>query len=122
MSPSTGPLPTRSPPAFHAAHEREYGFSTPERPVELVALRCRARGATRTLPALDPDTTEDAEEPERITLAGGVRALHASRAGLAAGSELDGPAVITQPDATTFIPEGWQATVDASGNLLVTPR
>ena len=116
------PAPDTIATAFHAAHEREYGFSTPERPVELVALRCRAQGATRTLPALDPDTTEDAEEPEPITLAGGVRALHASRAGLAVGSELDGPAVITQPDATTFIPEGWQATVDASGNLLVTPR
>ena len=116
------PTPDAIMVAFHAAHEREYGFSTPERPVELVALRCRAQGATRTLPNLAVDTTEDPGEPEPITLAGGVRAVHASRAALGVGATLGGPAVITQPDATTFILEGWQATVDATGNLLVTPR
>ncbi|MDE2933153.1 MAG: hydantoinase/oxoprolinase family protein [Chloroflexota bacterium] len=116
------PAPDTIASAFHAAHEREYGFSTPERSVELVALRCRAQGATRTLPELVADTTADTGEPEAITLAGGIRAVHASRASLGVGSTLGGPAVITQPDATTFIPEGWQATVDASGNLLVTPR
>ena len=116
------PAPDTIATAFHAAHEREYGFSTPERPVELVALRCRAQGATRTLPDLAADTTEDTGQPEAITLAGGIRAVHASRASLGVGSTLGGPAVITQPDATTFIPGGWQATVDASGNLLVTPR
>ena len=116
------PAPEAIVDAFHAAHEREYGFSTPERPVELVALRCRAQGATRTLPSLAVDATEDPGEPEPITLAGGVSAVHASRAALGVGATLGGPAVITQPDATTFIPEGWQATVDATGNLLVTPR
>ncbi|MCY3602990.1 MAG: hydantoinase/oxoprolinase family protein [Chloroflexi bacterium] len=116
------PEPDTIATTFHAAHEREYGFSTPERGVELVALRCRTQGATRTLPELATDTTEDAGEPEAITLAGGVAAVHASRAALGVGSTLGGPAVITQPDATTFIPEGWRATVDASGNLLVTPR
>ena len=108
--------------AFHAAHAREYGFSTPERPVELVALRCRAQGATRTLPEAPLDTTVGEGNPEAITLAGGVPAVHVARGDLAAGATLDGPAVVTQPDATTFIPEGWQATVDATGNLLVTPR
>ncbi len=116
------PTPDAITAGFHAAHEREYGFSTPERPVELVALRCRAQGATRTLPDLAVGATENPGEPQPITLAGGVRGVHASRAALGAGSTLDGPAVVTQPDATTFIPGGWQATVDASGNLLVTPR
>ena len=116
------PAPDTITAAFHAAHEREYGFSTPERPVELVALRCRAQGATRALPELAADTPEDSGEPEPITLAGGIRALHASRTALAVGSTLAGPAVITQPDATTFIPGEWQATVDSTGNLLVTPR
>ena len=115
------PTPDAIANAFHAAHEREYGFATPERPVELVALRCRAQGAARTLPDTTADTGPDETEPEPITLAGGVRAVHAPRSALAAGATLDGPAVVTQPDATTYIPDGWRATVDATGNLVVTP-
>ncbi len=115
------PAPDAVANAFHAAHEREYGFATPERPVELVALRCRAEGAARTLPDTTADTGSVSSEPEPITLAGGVRAVHAPRSALAAGATLDGPAVVTQPDATTYIPDGWRATVDATGNLVVTP-
>ncbi len=107
--------------AFHAAHEREYGFATPERPAELVALRCRAQGAPRNIPDTAVDGTGETGEQEPITLAGGVHAVQVSRADLAVGSTLDGPAVVTQPDATTFIPRGWRATVDTGGNLEVTP-
>ena len=57
-----------------------------------------------------------------ITLAGGVQAVHTPRAALTVGATLDGPAVITQPDATTFIPQGWRAAVDDAGNLVVTPQ
>ena len=107
--------------ALHAAHEREYGFATLERPAELVALRCRAQGAPRDLPDSAADATGEVSEPEPITLAGGVPAVQVSRADLAVGATLDGPAVVTQPDATTFIPQGWRATVDAGGNLEVIP-
>ena len=106
--------------AFHAAHEREYGFATPDRPVELVALRCRAVGAAHPLPDASVGSASEGE-PHPIRLAGGVEAFHAPRTSLAAGSTLDGPAVVTQPDATTFIPAGWRSTVDAAGNIEVTP-
>ena len=116
------PAPDAIADAFHAAHEREYGFATPERAVELVALRCRAEGAARPVPEAgwEPDGGEGERIP--ITLPGGVDAVHASRTTLAAGATLDGPAVITQPDATTYIPRDWSASVDDAGNLVVTPR
>jgi N-methylhydantoinase A len=106
--------------AFHAAHEREYGFATPDRPVELVALRCRAVGAAHPLPEATVGSAPDGE-PLPIRLAGGVEAVHAPRTSLAAGATLDGPAVVTQPDATAFISPGWRSTVDAAGNIEVTP-
>ena len=73
------------------------------------------------IPDTAVDGTGETGEQERITLAGGVHAVQVSRADLAVGSTLDGPAVVTQPDATTFIPRGWRATVDTGGNLEVTP-
>ena len=107
--------------AFHTAHERAYGFATRERAVELVALRCRAQGAPRPLPNLSHEETPKPGEPQPITLAGGVDALRLSRASLPPDATLDGPAVITQADATTYLPQGWRARVDSAGNLVVTP-
>ncbi len=117
------PAPDAIAEAFHAAHEREYGFAARGRDVELVALRCRAQGAGLSLPetAAAADTDADAAAPAPVALAGGMRAVHAPRAALAAGATLDGPAVITQPDATTYIPPGWRAAVDAAGNIEATP-
>jgi N-methylhydantoinase A len=41
------------------------------------------------------------------------------RAGLVTGDQLPGPAVIEEPTATTFVPVGWTATVDAFLNVLL---
>ena len=115
------PAPDAIADAFHAAHEREYGFATREREVELVALRCRAQGQPRALPGTSVEADAAAAEPVPITLAGGVRAVQVPRAALPVGVTLEGPAVVTQPDATTFIPPGWRATVDPAGNLVAMP-
>ncbi len=115
------PAPDAITEAFHAAHEREYGFATPERAVELVALRCRAQGASRPMPEAGVDANAGTDEPSSITLAGDMRAVHAPRSSLAVNATLHGPAVVTQPDATTYIPRDWRAAVDAAGNLVVTP-
>ena len=115
------PAPDAIAEAFHAAHEREYGFAAREREVELVALRCRAQGEPRALPGMGVEAETDPAEPAPITLAGGVRAVQVPRPALPVGATLDGPAVVTQPDATTFIPQGWRATVDPAGNLVAMP-
>ena len=43
------------------------------------------------------------------------------RAGLRAGDKIPGPAIITEMDSTTLILSGDLATVDAFGNILITP-
>ena len=68
--------------AFHDEHQRRNGYARPETPVEVVALRARAR---RTAP-LEPHALP-APERERVV----------------------GPAVAAEPDCTVWIPEGWVA-------------
>jgi N-methylhydantoinase A/oxoprolinase/acetone carboxylase beta subunit len=41
---------------------------------------------------------------------------------LRAGSVFDGPAIIEQYDTTSWIPAGWTASCDATGNVIVERR
>ncbi|MGG5821450.1 hydantoinase/oxoprolinase family protein [Falsiroseomonas sp. HW251] len=108
---------------FAAAHRTLYGFDLPEGTPELVTLRLEARGR---LPAAAPVTLPAGSGAAPIGrqpmhLKDGTRsaALY-DRHALAAGTVLDGPAILLQLDATTVLPPGWQARVDASGALLLT--
>jgi N-methylhydantoinase A len=38
---------------------------------------------------------------------------------LYAGQVINGPALVTETVATSWIPDGWQCTVDTVGNLLL---
>jgi N-methylhydantoinase A len=44
------------------------------------------------------------------------------RARLRAGDVVSGPAIVTEMDSTTLVLPGHQATVHASGSLLITPE
>ena len=117
------PAPDAIAEALRRAHERAYGFADPDRGAELVALRCRATGSGRALPRTEaPTAGEGAGGRHPVTLSGGVEAMRVPRESLATGETLDGPAVVTQADATTFIPREWRVAVDAAGNLEATPR
>jgi N-methylhydantoinase A/oxoprolinase/acetone carboxylase beta subunit len=78
---------------FHDEHERRNGYARPDAPVEVVALRARARRrssvALADLPAV----------------------------GRAAAV---GPVVIAEPDCTIWVPEGWRADPGAAGALVLT--
>ncbi|MDP7619372.1 MAG: hydantoinase/oxoprolinase family protein, partial [Dehalococcoidia bacterium] len=41
---------------------------------------------------------------------------------LGPGSRFAGSAIVTQPDATTYVPAGWRAIVDRIGNLILEPN
>jgi N-methylhydantoinase A len=45
-----------------------------------------------------------------------------ARSALAPGQTLEGPAVVTQSDCTTCIPDGFRGRVDAYRNLILTAR
>jgi N-methylhydantoinase A len=109
---------------FHAHHMQRYGHADPRRAVEVVNLRCRVIAPGYT-PSLQPPA-ERPGGPERARLAI-VRQWHGrwldapvyDRDLLCAGDEFRGPAVVVQMDATTVLPPGWTARVDAIGNMLL---
>ena len=110
--------------AFHAEHDRAYGFSAPGEPVELVALRVSAVGriARPARPRL-AERRGPAEPARRrpVWFAGeGLVdcAVH-DRQALGAGALVAGPAVVHELDSVTVVPPGTRAEVDAYGNLLL---
>ncbi len=108
---------------FHRAHQLRYGYSHPERPVELVTLRLRARmKATRT-PRTKTGPTGNISgkvETRRVYFEGhALRTAIWERAALTSGKKLSGPAIVTEYSATTVVPRGVTFYIDNSGNLLL---
>jgi N-methylhydantoinase A len=107
---------------LHRAHREAYGYAIPDEPVRIVTLRVVARGEPiLSRPPVDWDQGEPAPKRSReIGIAGQtLKARVVSRAGLAAGDEVSGPALIEQPDTTTLLAPGEVAVVDNTGNLVV---
>lgn len=109
--------------AHHEAHRRAYGYDMPDEPVRIVTLRAIAR-AQPILENPPTDWDQGASVPDstrEIGIDGAtVTARVVSRAGLAPGDEITGPALIEQPDTTTLLAPGEVAVVDGAGDLVVT--
>jgi 5-oxoprolinase (ATP-hydrolysing) len=78
---------------FPAEHARRNGYARPGIPVEVVALRARARGVAPLDPSELPDWARD-----RVV----------------------GPAVAAEPDCTVWVPEGWTADPAPDGTWILT--
>lgn len=112
--------------AFHAAHDRRYGYNQPEEPVEIVNIRLKAIGqgpkpTFEALPEGGPEPTAAFldEAPAWFALDEPQPTALYTRERLEAGNQLLGPAIIFQLDATTVIPPAWQGVVDRWGNLIL---
>jgi N-methylhydantoinase A/oxoprolinase/acetone carboxylase beta subunit len=112
--------------AFHAVHERVYGYARAGQPVEFVNFRAihaypLPRPAVRP-PARHTGPLAQAQVGERrayFAPTGFVPTPIFDRARLPVDARLAGPAIVEQPDTTTVIPPGYAATVEASGNLRI---
>jgi N-methylhydantoinase A len=111
---------------FDERHAQIHGHAAKERPVELVSYRLRVRvivpkyQPVQELPSPSPRPIEAAiKGRRRLHLAGkdSVNAVLYERDRLEIGAAVSGPAIIEQFDATTVIPPGWSARVDAYRNL-----
>jgi N-methylhydantoinase A len=121
---------------FRREHERRYGYSYPDREVELVTLRLRstikspqarlATGSTRTLVGTavprSPSRANPGDAVSRTPVyftgkkLGG--AIHA-RDTLRIGKKYSSPAVVTEYSATTVVPAGKRFWLDKWGNLMI---
>ena len=108
---------------FHRAHRERNGFARPGHSIEVVAARAEAIGEAAMswsdLPEIVPSGEPDRGSREVLTDRGPRQASVWWRPGLAAGSEVIGPAIIEEPEATTFLGPGERATVHPSGALEV---
>jgi N-methylhydantoinase A len=109
--------------AFHAAHRATYGHANDSAEIWLKELRAHITGATpkpRIVPLRSEAATPAAEATRVVRLFGReVSASVHERAGLGVEQRIAGPAIVNQMDTTTWIPEGWQASVVPSGALVL---
>jgi N-methylhydantoinase A len=108
---------------FHRQHAERNGFSRSQDAVEAVTVRATALGTPALtwseLPGIHAEG--DPARDTRPIMAGG-KLVDASvwwRPALAPGAELVGPAVIEEPEATTFLAVGERASIHESGVLEV---
>jgi N-methylhydantoinase A len=121
------PVPWTSVPggveaAFAAAHQALYGFTLGSAP-EIVTLRVEATGVMPRPPlaVLPPGAGAVPQSSRPVHFAGGtVEVPVYDRDTLGAGDRFDGPAIVTQLDATTVVPQGWSGLVHGSGAILLT--
>lgn len=109
---------------FHRYHAERNGFARPGDPIEAVTVRAEASAAPAlTAEALPP--WRPLGEPERPgrelrVRDGTVRGRVFWREGLVPGSEIRGPAVIEEREATTYVGPDEAARVHDSGALEIT--
>jgi N-methylhydantoinase A len=107
---------------FRAAHQGLYGFTLDAR-IELVTLRIEAVGRMPTPPRPVLPLGSGIVPRDRLTvhLADGPAEVPLlDRTSFGASDRFTGPAIVTQLDATTLVPPGWQGEVHSSGAILLT--
>ncbi|MFW5734624.1 MAG: hydantoinase/oxoprolinase family protein, partial [Oceanidesulfovibrio sp.] len=112
---------------FHELHERTYGYRNQAKPVQVVNVRLRARGAP-TKPSFATSPLAGETPPESADL--GAREVifegeaHATRVyrreELEAGNVIPGPAVLVEYTSTLLVPPFATAVVDEYENLILT--
>ena len=78
--------------SFHAAHRKMYGYADEQRPAEVVAIRVRA------------------VDPVKKQASAGRRAKE---------KPVQGPALVADYGATTWVPAGWQCRTDRFGTRIL---
>lgn len=119
---------------FHAEHERAYGWSLREEPIELVHVRVRAlvrRPSPRPRSARERELPSAAIVGRRPAVFGlpqaasrrraraGSLAPVIDRSRLAPGHVFEGPALVEEFSGTTIVPPRWRARVVPGGHLVL---
>jgi N-methylhydantoinase A len=111
---------------FHAVHQQVYGHSRPTQAVEFVNIRTVHSAPLprpQLLPSAVPGRLEEACKGSRQAYFDEYHAYHDtpiySRARLPVEVEIDGPAIVEQPDTTTVVYPGQRCRVDTAGNVLI---
>ena len=108
--------------AFTAAHQRLFGFITPEKPLiaETLLVEASLPGAALDEPELPAHTLPAPLAHARMVSGGNAHnAPVYERAALGAENEIPGPAILRETGATTIIEPGWRARITAHNQCLL---
>jgi N-methylhydantoinase A len=108
--------------AFRAAYAKQYGFVPADREIEVVTVRVRRTGKRPrlTLPSLRAADATDVGEAQLVASSGETAACPVlSRAGVLARGKVDGPALVLDTEATTYVPPGWTAHALDNGTVVL---
>ncbi len=110
-------IPWTADPArtFHVEHQRTYGYSSPERAVEVVTVRVRARQVLEKPKFRKAAPADVPRGTSRLWVGGRWR----SGVARGRGGSVRGPALILDYGATTLVSIGWKAGTDRIGNLIL---
>jgi N-methylhydantoinase A len=123
---------------FHRAHEKRFGYSVPDAPVELVNVRLgvtvlnkNQKTVNKSMHKFHPSFQQKKKRTKSIgsihpekqlkTIIEGTRhntPLY-DRALLLPGMEFSGPAVVSDSGSTTLVRPGMTARIDSYGNLII---
>jgi N-methylhydantoinase A len=106
--------------AFHRAHEERYGYARRGTPVEAVTLRVVAQAPGPELEATPLEASDAAPSVTRSRVRFRGKDLDCARVwrrDLRAGHALEGPLIVQEYSATTWVPPGWRLEVDGWGTL-----
>ena len=113
---------------FDDLHEKTFGHSAPEKPVEVVNVRVTSLAV---LPKLKLPEIAEAANPDPADACTGHRDVNFdqskafvktpvyARTSLRLGHEVSGPAIVEQFDTTTVVLPGQVAKPDRTGNLII---
>ncbi len=111
---------------FGRLHEKTYSYRHQGRAVEIVNLRIKAVGTTPKIPLTklperrSPDSRSALLKRQPMTTRSRtVEGPVYDRSRLEPGASVRGPALVIDPESTTYLPPGTQARVDGYLNLVV---
>jgi len=107
---------------FEAAYRKQFSFLMPGRALVAEALSVEAVSAGESINENPNPRKEPASPAEMVRMFSGERWHEAPlyrREDLAAGQEIDGPAIIAEANATTVVEPEWLAVVSSSNCLIL---
>jgi N-methylhydantoinase A len=105
--------------AFHREHARVYGYATPEREIETVTIRVRARQRVAKPKLTREPFRKGRAETRRVWVESGWRDIPALPRAQVGSRRAAGPALILDYGSTTLVPPQWWYRNDRSGNLII---
>ncbi len=113
---------------FHAAHEQTYGYRREDDTIAIVSLRLKATVRTHSLSFSElgayfrPSVKKTAQPDSRRAYFGpqqGERDTRILSRGALVEQAVAGPVIVEEFDTTVVVPPGWDGSVDAYGNIVL---